>query len=113
MSCISISGDERRWGPASRDWQCWGAGAGRGEKHGAPVRAGSPDGGGLPWLLLSNSRRPLSPIAAGACSPAVFTCTWYSASRLPEVRGRACAQAAGASYASYRSGSMHKSPAQA
>jgi hypothetical protein len=37
-----------------------------------------------PWLLLSNSRRPLSPIAAGACSPAVFTCAaWYSASRLP------------------------------
>jgi hypothetical protein len=40
-----------------------------------------------------------SPIAAEACSPAVFTCTWYSASRLlPEVRGRACAQAASASY---------------
>jgi hypothetical protein len=50
-----------------------------------------------PWLLLSNNRRPLSPIAAEACSPAVFTCTWYSASRLPEVRGRACAQAASAS----------------
>ena len=25
-------------------------------------------------MLLSNSRRPLSPIAAEACSPAVFTC---------------------------------------
>jgi hypothetical protein len=35
-------------------------------------------------------RRPLGPIAAEACSPAVFTCTWYSASRLPEIRGRAC-----------------------
>jgi hypothetical protein len=31
----------------------------------------------------------------------------YSASRLPEVRGRACAQAAGASYASCRSGSIY------
>jgi hypothetical protein len=34
---------------------------------------------------------------------AVFTLTWYIASRLPEVRGRACAGAASASYASYRS----------
>jgi hypothetical protein len=41
------------------------------------------------------------------CSPAVLTHTWYSASRLPEVRGRACAQAAGASYASYRSDSLY------
>jgi hypothetical protein len=32
--------------------------------------------------------------------------TWYIASRLPEVRGRACAGAASASYASYRSDSI-------
>jgi hypothetical protein len=36
--------------------------------------------------------------------------TWCSASRLPEVRGRACAQAASASYASCRSGVYQKSP---
>ena len=42
-----------------------------------------------------------------ACSPAVFTCTWYSASRLPEARGRACAGAASASYASCRSDSLY------
>jgi hypothetical protein len=41
----------------------------------------------------------------GAYSPAVFACTWCSASRLPEARGRACANATCASYASYRSGS--------
>jgi hypothetical protein len=32
--------------------------------------------------------------------------TWYIADRPPEVRGRACAQAASASYASCRSGSI-------
>jgi hypothetical protein len=37
----------------------------------------------------------------------VFACTWYSASRLPEVRGRAGARAASASYASYRSDSIY------
>jgi hypothetical protein len=46
----------------------------------------------------------------GGRSPAVFTCTWYSASRLPEARGRACAQAAGASCASCRSDSMYMLP---
>jgi hypothetical protein len=45
-----------------------------------------------PRLVLSNNRRPLSPIAAEAYSPAVFACTWYSASRLPEVRGRSGAR---------------------
>jgi hypothetical protein len=43
------------------------------------------------------SCRPPSPIAAGACSPAVFARMWYIASRLPGVRGRAGAGAAGAS----------------
>jgi hypothetical protein len=47
----------------------------------------------VPWLLMSNTRRPLSPIAAEARSPAAFTraSSWHSASRLPGVRGRACA----------------------
>jgi hypothetical protein len=49
--------------------------------------------------------RILSPIAAEACSPAaVFTCAWCSAGRL---RGRACAQAAGASSESCRSGPVY------
>jgi hypothetical protein len=63
--------------------------------------------------LLSNSRRPPSPTAAEACSPpAVFAHAWYIASRrtLPEARGRACAGAASASYASSRSGSTRQLP---
>jgi hypothetical protein len=47
-----------------------------------------------------------SPIAAEACSPAVFACMWCIASRLPEVRGRAFAGAASASYTSHRSDSI-------
>jgi hypothetical protein len=35
--------------------------------------------------------------AVEACSPAVFVHTWYSASRPPDIRGRAGAQAACAS----------------
>jgi hypothetical protein len=41
------------------------------------------------------------------CMAAAQKISWYSASRLPEVRGRACAQAASASYASCRSGSIY------
>jgi hypothetical protein len=52
------------------------------------------------------SCRPSSPIAAGACSPAVFACAWCIAGRLPKARGRAGAGAAGASYVSSRSGAM-------
>jgi hypothetical protein len=56
-----------------------------------------------PLLHNANTPRPQAlpiPVAALilSCSPAVFTCTWYIASRLPEVRGRACAGAASASY---------------
>jgi hypothetical protein len=50
------------------------------------------------------SCRPPSPIAAEACSPAVFAHACCIASQLPGVRGRAGAQAAGAPYASYRPG---------
>jgi hypothetical protein len=42
-----------------------------------------------------------------AASPLVTFPSNYSASWLPEVRGRACAQAASASYASYRIDTIH------
>jgi hypothetical protein len=60
------------------------------------------------------SCRPPSPIAAEACIPAVFTCMSVhrgpSKGRLPEVRGRTGAQAAGAAYASCRSGALYLVP---
>jgi hypothetical protein len=43
----------------------------------------------------------------GRAEAAVLRVCRYIASRLPEVRGRACAGAASASYASYRSDSMY------
>jgi hypothetical protein len=70
-------------------------------------REPTPEVRGRACALCRGRKRLAVPIAAEARSPAVFTCTWYSASRPPEVRGRACAQAAGASYASCRSGSIY------
>jgi hypothetical protein len=65
-------------------------------------------GGGGGAALLRASESPFPTIAAEACNPAVFTHMWYSAGRLPEVRGRAGAQAASASCASCRSNSTYK-----
>jgi hypothetical protein len=63
-----------------------------------------------PWLLLSNVE--LQATTEPHCSRSVQPggiCAYvaYIASRLPEVRGRACAGAASASYASCRSDSIY------
>jgi hypothetical protein len=53
--------------------------------------------------MLSNSRRPLSPIAAEARSPAVFACVPFHRDPAPGDPGPAFAKAAGGSYTSFLS----------
>jgi hypothetical protein len=85
-TCASVVGISMEPPVVGRDW--------------SPVSSNKARG-----CCCQTSCRPPSPIAAGACSPAVFTHTWYIASRPPEVRCRTGAGAAGASYASHRSDS--------
>jgi hypothetical protein len=67
LRCVGISMEPPVVG---RDW--------------SPVSSNKPRG-----YCCRTSCRPSSPIAAGACSPAVFAHMWHIASRLPEARGRA------------------------
>jgi hypothetical protein len=65
----------------------------------------------MSWGAQNRSKDAKTPNVARALSekPQLELCGIqpYSASRLPGVRGRACAQAASASYASCRSGSIY------
>jgi hypothetical protein len=79
--CASVVGISMEPSVVGRDW--------------SPVSSDKARG-----CCCRTSCRPPSPIAAGACSPAVFAHMWRIASRPPGARGRAGAGAAGASYTS-------------